>query len=82
VSTFGGAAAQLCNAAAIVLGWRPDEFWNSTPAELALALQAPGAEGPDRATIHALRQRFPDDAQTRPTNMKAAAPAMQANAPT
>ena len=45
---FGEAAARLCNAAAVILGWKPDEFWNATPAELALALQIPGsAAGPD-----------------------------------
>ena len=58
---FGEAAARLCNAAAVLLGWRPDEFWEATPAELALALEAPErVEGPDRATIEALKQRFPD----------------------
>ena len=59
--TFGEASARLFNAAAVILGWRPDEFWNATPAELALAMQ-PSAdlEGPDAATIEALRQRFPD----------------------
>jgi uncharacterized phage protein (TIGR02216 family) len=59
---FGNAAARLCNAASLVLGWSPNEFWASTPAELALALQAPEVgEGPDRATIEALRARFPDE---------------------
>ena len=59
---FGEAAARLCNATAVLLGWRPDEFWSATPAELCLALQAPGAgpDGPDLATIDALRRRFPD----------------------
>jgi len=59
---FGAGAARLCNAAAIVLGWRPDEFWNSTPAELALALQPPNAvgEAPDAETIEELKRRFPD----------------------
>jgi uncharacterized phage protein (TIGR02216 family) len=45
----------------MLLGWRPEEFWNATPAELGLALQSPAdGEGPDRAAINALRQRFPD----------------------
>lgn len=58
---FGEAAARLCNAASLLLGWRPNDFWEATPAELALALQAPDSdEGPDRATIEALKQRFPD----------------------
>lgn len=59
---FGEAAARLCGATALLLGWRPDEFWNATPAELTLALQAPATnEPPDKGTIDALRQRFPDD---------------------
>jgi uncharacterized phage protein (TIGR02216 family) len=58
---FGDAAARLCAAAAL-LGWRPDEFWNATPAELALALQSPGptSEPPDPTTIEELRRRYPD----------------------
>lgn len=61
--TFGDAAARLSSAAGALLGWRPDEFWNATPAELALALAPPGDAGdaPDRATIDALRTRFPDE---------------------
>jgi len=59
---FGEGAARLCHAAAVLLGWRPDEFWSATPAELSLALQAPAAipDAPDLATIEALRRRFPD----------------------
>ena len=58
---FGEAASRLCTASAAMLGWRPGEFWDATPAELALALETPGAaEGPDVATIEALKQRFPD----------------------
>jgi uncharacterized phage protein (TIGR02216 family) len=60
---FGDAAARLSGAAGAFLGWRPDEFWNATPAELALTLTPPGdaGEAPDRATIDALRTRFPDE---------------------
>jgi uncharacterized phage protein (TIGR02216 family) len=60
--TFGEAAARLCGAAAMLLGWRPSEFWDATPAELALAL-CPQAvvEAPDTETIEALRRRFPDE---------------------
>jgi hypothetical protein len=81
--TFGDAAAKLFGAASSLLGWRPDEFWNSTPAELAPALNltSDGLDAPDAATIEALRRRFPDEAQARPTNMNAAAPTMQAQAP-
>jgi hypothetical protein len=60
--TFGDAAARLSGAASTLLGWRPDEFWASTPAELALALQPPAElpDAPDPTTIAELRKRFPD----------------------
>jgi hypothetical protein len=60
--TFGDAAARLSGAASTLLGWRPDEFWDSTPAELALALQPIGdvPDAPDETTIAELRKRFPD----------------------
>jgi uncharacterized phage protein (TIGR02216 family) len=63
VTSFGDAAARLSGAASLLLGWGPDEFWNATPAELALAMSfAPGeADAPDANTIEALRQRFPDE---------------------
>lgn len=62
---FGEAAARLSGAAAMLLGWKPDDFWAATPAELALALQGGPAvsEAPDEATIEALRRRFPDSAR-------------------
>ena len=59
---FGEAAARLSGAASLLLGWRPDEFWSATPAELALALQ-PDIDpvgAPDRQLIDELRDRFPD----------------------
>lgn len=61
-ASFGAAAAQLCGAASSMLGWRPAEFWDSTPAELALALQSfgPAADAPDECTLEELRRRFPD----------------------
>jgi uncharacterized phage protein (TIGR02216 family) len=64
--TFGEGAARLCSAASVLLGWRPEEFWNATPAELGLALQMPTeVESPDRATIDVLLQRFPDQPSSR-----------------
>lgn len=59
---FGSAAAQLAGAAAQLLGWRPDEFWSATPAELATALMPPGGDErrPDKAAIAALIAQFPD----------------------
>ena len=61
--SFGEAALRLCGAAAAVLGWRPAEFWEATPAELAAVL-APltgEIEGPDLGTLDALRRQFPDE---------------------
>ena len=60
---FGEAASRLCGVAAVMLGWRPAEFWDSTPAELALVLRplTPVAEGPDCAALDELRRRFPDE---------------------
>lgn len=60
---FGGAAARLCHAAVVLLGWRPGDFWDATPAELAMALMPPDAapDSPDKATIDALRLQFPDN---------------------
>lgn len=60
--TFGDAAARISSAASILLGWRPDEFWHCTPAELTLAMNfAEAVEAPDATTIEALRKRFPDE---------------------
>lgn len=58
--SFGESAARLCHAAGLLLGWRPDEFWNATPAELALALRAPSEEA-EAITIDELKRRFPDE---------------------
>jgi uncharacterized phage protein (TIGR02216 family) len=59
---FGEAARQLCGAASQLLGWRPDEFWDATPADFANALIPPGdaPDGPGRSVIDELRCRFPD----------------------
>lgn len=35
---IGPVARRLAGVAARLLGWRPDEFWGATPAELAAAL--------------------------------------------
>jgi hypothetical protein len=60
--TFGLAAARLSGAAAMLLGWRPKEFWDATPAELAAALQLDEPpEGPDAAAVAELMRRFPDE---------------------
>lgn len=57
--TFAASAARLAGLAARALGWRPQEFWAATPAELALSL---GGEGradapPTRAELFELIER-------------------------
>ena len=37
---FSDAAGRLAGMAGALLGWRPDEFWLATPAELAAVLAA------------------------------------------
>ena len=63
MAEFAEAAVRLAGLAGALLGWRPDEFWNSTPAELAAVLNALGEEdaapasGPD---LRRLMEMFPD----------------------
>lgn len=60
---FGDAATCLAGLCSAVLGWRPDEFWAATPAELATIFDAltPQAEASgDSALITTLQERFPD----------------------
>ena len=62
-ASFGAAAAELAGIAACLLGWRPDDFWSATPAELASALRLHPHEdtAADRETLAALIRRFPDE---------------------
>lgn len=63
--SFGSAAARWCALAARLLGWRPGEFWNATPAELAMALAAPDDTTaplpPSREAIARMMERDADD---------------------
>jgi uncharacterized phage protein (TIGR02216 family) len=43
---FGPVAGRLAGLAGRVLGWRPDEFWRATPAELAAILAPAGEAAP------------------------------------
>jgi uncharacterized phage protein (TIGR02216 family) len=46
-----------------MLGWRPDEFWRSTPDELAAVFEAmvgEAGEAPSRHEVEQLLERFPD----------------------
>jgi uncharacterized phage protein (TIGR02216 family) len=60
---FSEGAARLAGLAGALLGWRPDEFWGATPAELGAVLGAILGENPEpagRAELERLMQRFPD----------------------
>ncbi len=37
---FADAAVRLCGQCALMVGWRPDEFWLATPAEVAAIFSA------------------------------------------
>jgi uncharacterized phage protein (TIGR02216 family) len=61
--TFAESARSLAGLAGALLGWRPDEFWRATPAELAAVIEAlmPEPEPPaSRADLARLMERFPD----------------------
>ena len=38
--TFAAGAARLAGVIPRLLGWRPDDFWNATPAELTAIFTA------------------------------------------
>lgn len=60
---FADAAERLAGVAGVIAGWRPDEFWRATPAELGAVLRAidgdpePGAAAID---LKRLQEMFPD----------------------
>jgi len=61
--TFAQCAAKLAGLAGALLGWRPDEFWRATPAELAAVLSVLSGRpeaGVTRADLTGLMERFPD----------------------
>ncbi|MEA3037721.1 MAG: hypothetical protein QOE79_234 [Sphingomonadales bacterium] len=62
MAEFAEAATRLAGAAALLLGWRPDEFWRATPAELAAVLNAARGEtaGLGRAELQRLMEANPD----------------------
>ncbi len=62
MSEFGHRARRLSGAAAMLLGWRPGEFWEATPVELSAALGPAGDAGaPDAEWMAELMRRFPDE---------------------
>jgi len=63
---FAESATRLAGLAGALLGWRPTDFWQATPAELAtivgaLSQRAPQAEPLSTADISALMEMYPDD---------------------
>jgi uncharacterized phage protein (TIGR02216 family) len=63
---FTRTATRLAGLTGALLGWRPDEFWQATPAELATIIDAltqrtPLTEPPSQASIKALMEMYPDD---------------------
>jgi len=59
---FSEAAARLAGLAGLLLGWRPEEFWAATPAELAAVLGAgaPGEAPASPGDLARLMEMFPD----------------------
>lgn len=62
---FTQSATRLFALSALLLGWRPQEFWDATPAELqaiiAEMMRAQGGEAPPAASDMAkLMEMFPD----------------------
>ncbi len=61
---FAGSATLLLGVTARVLGWRPDDFWAATPADVAAVLAGWGAEeeagGVDRAGLAMMMEQCPD----------------------
>ena len=63
--SFFKAAARLAGVAGWLLGWRPDEFWRSTPVELEAVLRAARGEeeadaGMDMGELERLKAVMPD----------------------
>ncbi len=60
--SFTEGAARLAGLAGALVGWRPDEFWRATPAELeaVLAALSGGGEGgaADAGDLARLREMF------------------------
>lgn len=57
--SFAANARRFAGIAARVLGWRPHDFWDTTPAELALALATPSPDGtpPSRSEIESMMEQ-------------------------
>ena len=54
MAEFAHGAARLAGLAGLVLGWRPDEFWAATPAELGAVVAAMAGDGLDARDVDSL----------------------------
>lgn len=59
---FATAASRLAGLTGGLIGWRPEEFWSATPAELEAIFTAlaPSQEAADQSLIARLKEQFPD----------------------
>jgi hypothetical protein len=65
---FSEGAGRLAGVAGALLGWRPDEFWRATPAELEAVLRAMAGDSPggaEASDLARLKEMFPDDPPNR-----------------
>ncbi len=63
MTVFAENAARLAGFSGAILGWRPDEFWNATPAELSQIMTALSPDtdvAADAAVLSKLQDLFPD----------------------
>jgi uncharacterized phage protein (TIGR02216 family) len=66
VAEFAAGARRLAGFAGAALGWSADQFWNSTPAELAAVIEALAGDEADaappleRTALARLMEAFPD----------------------
>lgn len=60
---LGPGAVRLAGLAARLLNWRPHEFWQATPAELAATLAPYAPEGAPLARTDLTRMMERDDAK-------------------
>lgn len=61
---FSDSAGRLAGMAGALLGWRPEEFWQATPVELAAVLTALAGDGcatpVTRDELTRLKEMYPD----------------------
>ena len=60
---FSDSARRLAGIAAALVGWRPDDFWRATPAELAAVFEAMLPANGATASLEELerlKRMFPD----------------------